>query len=335
MVFKEHTHLHERIRLALEARNDLFDPPHLTAFRLYNGFYEGYPDLVVDLYATTLLLYNYSKNPETLRNLLDDVQSYLIEKFPWVDCVLQKERSAKDAERRNGRISFGRSPADRVQEFNIWYSIDLLLNQDASFYLDTRNLRKWLLDHANGWRVLNTFAYTGSLGVAALAGGAERVVQTDRNRKFLSLARTSGMINSLDIGRMKLQKGDFFSQVAYYKRKAELFDCVILDPPFFSKTQKGTVNLVNESERLINKVRPLIKDNGWLVSINNALYLSGSAYIQSLENLCKVGYLSIEKLVSVPMDVTGYTNTIVNKPPADTEPFNHPTKIAILKVKRK
>jgi 23S rRNA (cytosine1962-C5)-methyltransferase len=54
-----------------------------------------------------------------------------------------------------------------------------------------------------------------------------------------------------------------------------------------------------------------------------------------LENLCKDGYLSIEKLVSVPMDVSGYPNTIVNNPPADTKPFNHPTKIAILKVKRK
>ncbi|MCK7505726.1 MAG: class I SAM-dependent methyltransferase [Desulfobacterales bacterium] len=35
-----------------------------------------------------------------------------------------------------------------------------------------------------GRSVLNTFAYTGSLGVAAMAGGAVRVTQTDRNRQF-------------------------------------------------------------------------------------------------------------------------------------------------------
>lgn len=37
--------------------------------------------------------------------------------------------------------------------------------------------------------MLNTFAYTGSLGVAACAGGTRRVVQVDLNRRFLDLAR--------------------------------------------------------------------------------------------------------------------------------------------------
>jgi len=35
------------------------------------------------------------------------------------------------------------------------------------------------------------------------------------------------------------------------------------------------VDLNTDSARLINKVRPLINDGGWLVSVNNALYVSG------------------------------------------------------------
>jgi 23S rRNA (cytosine1962-C5)-methyltransferase len=134
---------------------------------------------------------------------------------------------------------------------------------------------------------------------------------------------------------MKLRGNDFFSEVARLKRKSDLFDCVILDPPFFSNTSKGTVDLINQNTRLINKVRPLIKDGGYLIAINNALYLSGTEYIKSLEILCQDGYLDIEATIPVPEDITGYPQTIINQPPTDPAPFNHPTKIVILKVKRK
>jgi 23S rRNA (cytosine1962-C5)-methyltransferase len=86
---------------------------------------------------------------------------------------------------------------------------------------------------------------------------------------------------------------------------------------------------------MINKVRPLVKHRGKLVAINNALFISGAAYIQSLEELCQDGYLSIERLISVPRDITGCPATIKDEPPADTAPFNHPTKIVVLQVKRK
>jgi 23S rRNA (cytosine1962-C5)-methyltransferase len=183
--------------------------------------------------------------------------------------------------------------------------------------------------------VLNTFAYTGSLGVAALAGGAAQVLQSDRSRRFLELARRSAALNHLDLGRMKLQAQDFFSLVAKLKRAGSLFDCVILDPPYFSSTKQGEVDQVRESTRLINKVRPLVNDGGRLVAVNNALFLSGQDYCQGLEALCKDGYLSIEELIPVPEDVTGFPHTVVEKPPVDPAPFNHPTKIAVLGVRRR
>jgi 23S rRNA (cytosine1962-C5)-methyltransferase len=179
------------------------------------------------------------------------------------------------------------------------------------------------------------FAYTGALGIAALAGGAVRVVQVDRSRKFLDLARRSCALNNLDEGKMEMLTVDFFSAAAYFKRRAELFDCVIVDPPYFSTTEKGTVNLEIESVRVINKVRPLVKDGGSIVAINNALFLKGSDYIASLEQLCQDGYLSIATLLPAPPDFTGYPETVMAYPPVDPAPFNHPTKITILKVSRR
>ena len=87
--------------------------------------------------------------------------------------------------------------------------------------------------------------------------------------------------------------------------------------------------------RLINKVRPLIRDGGYLVAINNALFLSGADYMGSLDKLCADGYLAVEMLIPVPSDMTGYPQTVVNLPPTDPAPFNHPTKIAVLRVRRR
>jgi 23S rRNA (cytosine1962-C5)-methyltransferase len=78
-----------------------------------------------------------------------------------------------------------------------------------------------------------------------------------------------------------------------------------------------------------------VAHDGWLVAINNALYLSGRDYLGMLEELSADGYLSIEQLIPIPPDITGYAQTIQGYPPTDPAPFNHPTKIAVLRVKRK
>ena len=93
--------------------------------------------------------------------------------------------------------------------------------------------------------------------------------------------------------------------------------------------------MAGQSVGLINKVRPLVKDGGSIVAINNALFLKGADYFASLEQLGQGGYLSIDGLIPVPPDFTGTADTRAAQPPVDSAPFNHPTKIAILKVRRR
>jgi 23S rRNA (cytosine1962-C5)-methyltransferase len=302
---------------------------------LFNGFYEGIEDLVADVYGATLVLTSYCSVEADSILLTQTARDVFLEALPWIKCVVVKHHNADDLVMRRGEIPFGSQPDGVIKEHNVSYAVDLLLNQDASFYLDTRNLRKWLLDHSAGLDVLNTFAYTGSLGVAALAGGARQVIQVDRSRKFLDLARESAVKNRLDLGKMKCKVVDFFVGVGQFKRSDTLFDLAIIDPPFFSVTEKGIVDQLNEGSRLINKIRPLVCDGGRIIAINNALFLKGTDYIQSLETLGKEGFIEVEEIIPVPGDITGFAETIVNKPPVDPAPFNHPTKIAVLKIKRK
>ncbi|HNB36335.1 MAG TPA: class I SAM-dependent methyltransferase [Anaerolineales bacterium] len=331
--------LRSRLDLAFEHRLNPNNASHLTvsgshheeAFRLFNGFYEGWPDLVLDVYGQTLVVHDYAQQPDKGASL--EISEYTRNAINWLRAGILKTRNGMTQDEKRGILLFGDKPDRKIREHGVWYALDLTMNRDASFYLDTKNLRKWLMDNMRGRSVLNTFAYTGSLGVAALAGGAERVIQTDLNRQFLSLAKDSYSLNGFPIHKQDFLGQDFFPVVARFKAGQQLFDCVIIDPPFFSSTARGKVDLEHESQRLINKVRPLIKDGGVLITINNAVFLNGREYMQSLEELCKDGYLSIRELISVPEEFIGFER--VGKPISDPAPFNHSTKIAVLDVKRK
>jgi 23S rRNA (cytosine1962-C5)-methyltransferase len=322
------------IEQAIHARADLFDSEHAShssAFRLFNGFTEGYPDLALDVCGRTLVIHNYSDDPT--QTPVREIITYLRTSLNWLRAGILKTRNGKTQSEKKGQLIFGDQPNTKIKEHGVWYAINLTLNRDASFYLDTRNLRKWLIENIRERSVLNTFAYSGSLGVAAKAGGASQVVNTDANRTFLQLTKESYTLNHFPIENKDFIAQDFFPTVARFKNAKQYFDCVILDPPFFSTTSKGRVDQVNESARLINKVRPLIGDSGLLIAINNALYVSGKEYMQTLEDLCKDGYLNIRELIPVPDDFVGYN--LISKPITDPAPFNHSTKIAILDVRRK
>lgn len=321
------------LETALASRASLIDPRHESAFRLFNGFTEGCPELVIDVYASTVVFHNYADDPANGEAIVQEARQFLAASLDWLRAGIIKTRNGGTQEDRRGRLLFGEGPDRKIKEHGIWYAIDLIMNQDSSFYLDTRNLRKWLIENMRGKSVLNTFAYTGSLGVAAVAGGASLVIQTDRNRQFLNLAKDSHSLNGFPIHKKDFMTADFFPAVARYKNTRQSFDCVIMDPPFFSTTPRGNVDLIHESARLINKVRPLINDGGTLVAINNAIFLNGREYMQTLEDLCKDGYLSIHELIPVPEDFIGPRR--VGPPVTDPAPFNHSTKIAILDVKRK
>ncbi|MBI2333848.1 MAG: class I SAM-dependent methyltransferase, partial [Chloroflexi bacterium] len=316
---------------ALASHQTLSGSGHEETFRLFNGFYEGFPDLVLDIYGQTLVVHDYSENPNS--TFIQDITNHIHTSINWLRAGILKTRSGATQKEKRGTLLFGDSPDRKIKEHGIWYALDLTMNRDASFYLDTSNLRKWLLENIQGKSVLNTFAYTGSLGVAAVAGGASNVIQTDLNRQFLNLGKESFTLNGFPIQKQNFIAQDFFSVAARFKAGKQTFDCVIIDPPFFSTTSRGKVDLEHESERLINKVRPLINDGGILIAINNAVFFSGKEYMQTLDELCKGGYLSIRELIPVPEDFIGMNR--VGNPITDPAPFNHSTKIAILDVKRK
>ena len=321
----------ELLHSALQRRQSLIaesDPLHRGACRLFNGFTEGNSDLVIDLMGRTAVIHDYGKTA------LDEcyVRSFLLENLDFLRAIILKIRNSTVDSERCGRLIYGEKADTFIEEHQVRYAVDLFMNHDNGFYADTRNLRQYLLENMQNKSVLNTFAYTGSLGVAAAAGGASMVLQSDLSNKFLQTAYRSASLNGLTFTRKNFKFGDFFPVVSALRKEQAKFDCVIVDPPFFSRTAKGVIDQANNPLGVINKVRPLVAAGGVLIAVNNSLYLSGSEFQAKLESICSDKYLAIEKFIPIPEDYCFCSDPAQRYYPADPAPFNHPTKIAVLRV---
>ena len=112
------------LEVALTVRADHLDERHESAFRLFNGFYEGYHELVVDLYAATLVIHNYADILAEGLTLVETAQGFYLSELPWLQTVIVKTRNAKSQDERRGQIGYGKTPDHKVREHGIWYSLE-------------------------------------------------------------------------------------------------------------------------------------------------------------------------------------------------------------------
>lgn len=320
----------------------LFEAPHEAAFRLFHGFVEGDPSLVIELFARCVVVHDHSASPEGDGAKVRAAVELLFARCPWLTTAVWKRRRAEEPAHRNGYLLRGERGAlpAFVREHGVAYAVDLLMNRDASLYLDTANLRAWLARECANKSVLNAFAYTGSLGIAAQSAAGARVWQLDRSAKFLAIARESARHNGWpEPAKRALLADDFFRAVGRMKAQQSLFDVLVIDPPFFSQSESGTVDLESDPLRLLDKAQPLVAHEGSIVLVNNALFVSGAQWMEAIEARVNKGYLAVRERVEIDELSTGRapagTDETDLRWPADPAPWNFPTKIVVLSVRRK
>jgi 23S rRNA (cytosine1962-C5)-methyltransferase len=138
------------------------------------------------------------------------------------------------------RVLWGAPPGAPVviEERGRRYRVDVLHGQKTGFYLDQRDARDLVRALAAGRRVLDAFAYTGGFAVAALQGGAERVLAIESSESALVLARANTAFAG---ARCECAAGDAFEHLrsggAFERLGGGSTGCdlVVLDPPPLAK----------------------------------------------------------------------------------------------------
>jgi 23S rRNA (cytosine1962-C5)-methyltransferase len=226
----------QRVEHAAAARAAMLDAKH-DAARLVHGESDGLPGVVADRYGSVVVMQLTSAGAERWR----DAIAAALARLPGVSCVYERSdaevRALEGLPPRTG-VARGELPRDvAIVEDGIAYGVDPVAGQKTGFYLDQRDNRRIVRDHAAGRRVLNAFCYTGGFTLAALAGGAAAVTSIDSSAEALALARENLQCNAgLPASAATWLEADVFTELRRLRNTGAVFDMIVLDPPKFAPT---------------------------------------------------------------------------------------------------
>lgn len=100
---------------------------------------------------------------------------------------------------------------------------------------------KWVQEHVSkGKKVLNLFAYTGGMTMAAAKGGAD-VTHLDAAKGIVTWARENAALNDLSAHPIRWIVDDVTKFLQREKRRNATYDAIIMDPPTFGRGKAGEV----------------------------------------------------------------------------------------------
>lgn len=156
-----------------------------------------------------------------------------------------------------------------VRENGVRYGIDFRAGYSQGLFLDQRDNRRRLRESADGKTVLNCFAYTCAFGVAAALGGAESV-NLDLSQRYLDWGRRNYALNDVPLASHEFIYGDVGNWLRRFARKSRRFDLIILDPPTFSRDDRGAVFTMEDGfARLVQLAEKIINPGGALFCSTN------------------------------------------------------------------
>ena len=232
-----------RLRQALRLREGLEAARHANALRLVHGESDGLPGLIVDRYADVLVAQFLAAGVERWRDCILDLLMELTGCEALYERSDAEVRKLEDLPARTGFVR-GNRAASRcpIVEYGLNFRVDVEQGQKTGFFLDQRENRQRVRALAAGREVLDGFAYTGGFSIAALAGGAKRVVAIESSSDAIRIAKENLAANPLDAARVEFQQGDVFAQLRVLRDRAARFDLVVLDPPKFAPTAAQAKN---------------------------------------------------------------------------------------------
>jgi 23S rRNA (cytosine1962-C5)-methyltransferase len=121
-------------------------------------------------------------------------------------------------------------------------------------------LRQYVHDARRPIRLLNAFAYTGGMTLAAAAAGAS-VVHLDAAEGIVAWARKNAQLSGLAAARIRWVVEDVTKFLTREVRRGNKYDAIVLDPPSFGRGSKGEVwKLERDLPTLLDLCRQVLSD---------------------------------------------------------------------------
>lgn len=234
--------------------------------------FEGLEHINLDWYPPVMLLTGYSEIAD-----IERLAQALVATDQLKQCrsLIYQLRSSKGA---TSQLLWGEQiDVTVVTENGVRFEVQPGVNQNAGLFLDMRPLRAWLQQYSSGKNVLNLFAYTCSLSVAALQGGANQVVSLDMSKPSIQWGTRNHELNGHELRKVRAMPHNLFKSWGRLQQYGR-YDTVIIDPP---TRQRGSFDAEKDYGAILKKLHKLVKPGADVIASLNSPYL-GSDFLPNL-----------------------------------------------------
>ena len=289
----------QRIVAAVERRAAIGDDT--DGYRVLNGENDGFPGLVLDRYADTLVLKLYS--PVWIPHLRSLVP-VIGQQFDPAALVLRLARTMSDQRLHGlseGMALIGETPTAPVmfQENGLTFEADVVNGQKTGHFLDQRDNRALVGSMAAGMRVLDIFAASGGFGVYAAAGGATRVTSVDQSEPALAAAERNFAHNASLPNVRHCERdsivGDAYEVMDRLVQRRKHYDIVVVDPPSFAQRKSNVDRALHAYGQLTQRAVQLTRPDGLLVQASCSSRITEEQFFATVRGSAqRAGYDLVE-----------------------------------------
>ncbi|RJE77647.1 23S rRNA (guanine(2445)-N(2))/(guanine(2069)-N(7))-methyltransferase [Pseudoalteromonas sp. MSK9-3] len=260
-----------RVKKNKQALKSWLKKEQVSAYRVYDADIPEY-NVAVDVYNDCAVIFEYAAPKEieddVAQKRLQDVITLTAQQLN----IEPENIAVKVRKRQKGEAQYTsmdkQNRFEIVEEFGAKFKVNLFDYLDTGLFLDHRLARRYIQENANGKRVLNLFAYTGSVSVHAALGGAKAVTTVDMSKTYLKWAEENFALNELKNTRFRFEQADCLKWLEYAQGQ---YDLIFLDPPTFSnsKRMKEAFDVQRDHIQLFTWIKNILSPNGTLVFSNN------------------------------------------------------------------
>jgi len=267
-----------------------------TAYRVVHAEGDGLPSLVVDRYGPYAVAQLLSAGLEHARaDVVAGIQAALAP-----TAILLRNDAAI---RRHEGLPLAVEPVVGtvpeplvVEEDGIHYLAAPHTGQKTGAFLDQRENRRLVAEHAGRGRALDVFTYHGSFALH-LARHAAEVTAVDSSSDALARGRENAALNGLT--NIVWREANAFDLLRQLERRAEAFETIVLDPPAFAKTKASLPRALAGYKEINLRALRLLAPQGALFTCSCSYHVSRAAFADMLAAAARDAGRRVELLAQV------------------------------------
>jgi len=261
----------ERLTRALGLRRALGVVGTESAYRLVNAEGDELPGFSVDRFGEYAVICAPSRPLLPFARLLAQATMTTVDEPRLLGAVI-KVRGKDPQDRSHKDEILGSTPPEKyvVHELGVPYEVHLLGSLNVGLFPDMREQRRHIARFVTGRRVLNTFAYTGALSIAAARAGATSVTSVDLSSGVLAWARANFQLSGFAAGdaRFHFEVSDVKRFMQKEVERGSQYDTIMLDPPTVSAARASQWSMKKDYPQLLALATKLLPPSGGILWVS-------------------------------------------------------------------